>query len=1165
MKKLLTLSAILLTVMGAEANPITRAKALRIAQEYLVPGHAMSIKAEAKTRRASASQTAPYYIISRGENQGFVIVSGDDCLPAILGYTDSGDYDENDVPPAFQEWMDARAAMIEYAQENGLNTPYDADAAARHRAAANRVDVPYLIQTLWKQDGPYNAKCPINKENGSRAIVGCVATAASQIIYYWRREANPTLGYDTPTYGYGGAPATEEFQIKGGTPILFDFMTESYSGSEPAIYKESVATLCAAVGMSAWLTYWTDSGETSGQIDNCRQVFSGQFGLNGGTFVTKRWGGYSNSSWEDLIYNQLIQGRPVLYSGTKGSSGHAVVCDGYKANTGLFHINFGWGSGYNGYYTLDDNVQGWGFNESNDDGATQSCVYDIYPRSVKAEVSINLPKVVYSNATNEVEVKVENCGTLPFSGVYLFASTSSVKPSVLSSAVSSDTKTVFERDKEQGIKLTFKPNSEREWYLTLTDAKCNILAQKKVVPVTAVRDIHFQRIWIDGSPEQEAVGDETFQVVYNSKPVMRAQFFNASSVSFDTSTQLEVFTYDVNSKEWTEMGAKTVRMSFDGESAFTLNSTISSTSRYKIEEGHYYMLKMPKLLADGTSMDMTEAPDSMVRFVIRAGDMEQVGDFADGCLTLKGHFDRTTFESTSFAGKTAYRKATAYDLTQCEEVGYVEPLSVSPNALFYVSDDSKATGVNVVRAGQCEQLVLVPGNDFKPRADFVAAKAQIVFGTEPGRWYLLTSPFDAKVPNGIIARSITSHLGGNIVNNTTDVHELEAGKTYMLMGTSAGNMTLTGENVSVVANPVENADAAVVGTYVKVTTPVNSRLLEDEEGLSFVTVSEGTAVEALRGYLCADDLSVTFSANSNTRFDPAYLTLAESIRDAYMQLATYKDITTEDAYNTYLEKIKDAEKEFSYRAKDETTLTTLSKVKAYAAQLVADGAAYMRSVGDVGYAEIDYTDVITNPSFEASPAISGWKVSTSTGRTGGLYEIFNGTQADVNRTVGLDGVKVFQSLMSNADSNIRLSASVSQTLTGLAPGYYRLSAMVGTDADSTVTLFAGDSTVTVSGHAFGGAYLTKAVVDQVKVVADQGSDTGSLTIGVKEGAWYRVDDFRLAYVSSFADEDDPTAITTISDNTKKLAKKGIYTLQGVKVKEITAPGTYIIDGKKVVK
>ena len=62
-----------------------------------------------------------------------------------------------------------------------------------------------------------------------------------------------------------------------------------------------------------------------------------------------------------------------------------------------------------------------------------------------------------------------------------------------------------------------------------------------------------------------------------------------------------------------------------------------------------------------------------------------------------------------------------------------------------------------------------------------------------------------------------------------------------------------------------------------------------------------------------------------------------------------------------------------------------------------------------------------------------------------------------------------------------------------------------------------------------------------------------------------VQDFRLAYVSSFADEDDPTAITTISDNTKKLAKKGIYTLQGVKVKEITAPGTYIIDGKKVVK
>lgn len=1163
MKKLITVSVALLSLMSVQANPITRAKALLLAQEYMVPGHQMVLAAEAKSRKAVAVQNAPYYIVSRGEGQGFVIVSGDDCLPAILGYTDSGDYDENDVPPAFQEWMDARAAMIEYAQENGLNTPYDEVAAARHRAAANRVNVPYLIQTLWKQDGPYNAKCPVNKENGSRAIVGCVATAASQIIYYWRREASPTLGYDTPTYGYGGAPATEEFRIKGGTPILFDFMTESYSGSEPAIYKESVATLCAAVGMSAWLTYWTDSGETSGQIDNCRQVFSGQFGLNGGTSVTKRWGGYSNSSWEDLIYNQLIQGRPVLYSGSKGSSGHAVVCDGYQASTGLFHINFGWGSGYNGYFTLDDNVQGWGFNESNDNGATQSCVYDIYPRSVKAEASINLPKVVYSNAANEVEVKLKNCGTLPFSGVYLFASTSSVKPSVLSSAASNDTETVFERDSVQSVKLTFKPNSERTFYLTLTDAKCNILAQTTVVPEATTCDLHLQRIWFEGSSEQEVVGDESFQVIYNNKPTAHVTLFNAAPSPYEGTFRLMVYAYDEGTQEWTELGSKTGRASFGGHSDAEVTFTLSSTARYQIEPGSYYMVKLENPVQAGLDIDMTEAPDSMARFVVKNGDMAQVGSFEDGCLTLKGHFDLATFGSTTFAGKGAYRKATAYDLTQCEDVGYVAPLSTSPNALFYVADDSKATGVNVVRNGQCENLVLTPGYDFAPRAGFVAAKAQISLAAEPGTWCLLTSPFAAQVPNGIFARRIDSHTGGDITSQTTDVRELEAGKTYLLMSSSAGNMTLTGENVEVLAAPVQNVDTAVVGTYVTTKTPAGAKLLNDDADQSFVTVAEGSAVEALRGYCWATNLNTTFSVHSNKRYDPSYLLLAQSIQQGYQMLETYKDITTEVAYANYTAEIHEAEKEFSNRARGETTLTSPNKVKNYANQLLADGEAYMRSVVDAGNVTVDYTAVIANPSFEESPALQGWTLGKKEGYTGGNTAI-DGTGVNANRTVGINGNKFFQSRFTNADDT---SVSISQTLTGLAPGYYRLTAMVGTDTESAVTLFAGDSTTTVNGHDFGSMYLTKAVVDQVRVLADEGAETGTLTIGVKEGTWYKVDDFQLTYVGSLTEDDvlDPTSITSILGAKNTSFGKGIYTLQGVKVQGVTAPGVYIIDGKKVVK
>ena len=92
MKKLFALTVAMLSMIGMSANPITPEKALQIAQEYMVPGHTMTMQTQAKSRRASAV-SAPYYVISRGENQGYVIVAGDDCMPEILGYTEQGDFD----------------------------------------------------------------------------------------------------------------------------------------------------------------------------------------------------------------------------------------------------------------------------------------------------------------------------------------------------------------------------------------------------------------------------------------------------------------------------------------------------------------------------------------------------------------------------------------------------------------------------------------------------------------------------------------------------------------------------------------------------------------------------------------------------------------------------------------------------------------------------------------------------------------------------------------------------------------------------------------------------------------------------------------------------------------------------------------------------------------
>jgi len=233
-------------------------------------------------------------------------------------------------------------------------------------------------------------------------------------------------------------------------------------------------------------------------------------------------------------------------------------------------------------------------------------------------------------------------------------------------------------------------------------------------------------------------------------------------------------------------------------------------------------------------------------------------------------------------------------------------------------------------------------------------------------------------------------------------------------------------------------------------------------------------------------------------------------------------------------------------------------VKTYAAQLLSDGKAYMKSLAYAKDVEIDFTDNIVNPSFETKNA-KGWTLGTKDGHTT-VGAVYNGSAANQYRSVGLDGTYIFQSLIADDLSSV----GISQQVEGLTPGYYRLSAMVGTDADATVTLFAGDTCVSVNGHPFGTFYLTEAAIDSIRVEASEGIDTGVLSIGIQEGHWYKADDFRLTYIGSLvAPEDQPDAIADLITTDKVAVKRGIYTLQGVKVSRITRPGIYLVDGKKV--
>ena len=1138
LNKTIALSATLLCTAVASANPITPKQAQELVKPFMTVEYSqprLVKKAVRKSRAKLASRyetTAPYYIYSRGEGQGFVIVSGDDCLPEVLGYTESGDFDENDMPPFLTWYLDYYGSAVERAQAAGAG-PYEAP-----KAAAGRVNVAPLIQTHWHQTAPYNDLCPTRKDGGGRCVTGCVATAASQVAYYWHKDLPHETQAATTSYTYGSeANATTAFPK--GTPLKWELMRMQYS-SEPAEYREAVATLLAVVGGGAGLTY---GSSTAGYNDNCRSVYNNILGLYGGQENAKDWGeeynNYSDDAWSTLLYNEVSNSRPVLYSGCNASGeGHAVVVDGYQASTGYFHFNLGWGnpSAYDGYFTVARGKSpSWGFNDS-----WQECVTGIRPKKQNLAASVELPLHSYLNVTNTLKVSVRNNGTLPYSGIYLFINTTGSKPTSTSSAKSKDTELVMPADSSEcTIRLDYKPTSAKTNYIIITDNNLNILSKVELTPETSVSDLCLKEMFIDGSSDVEQAGGNDYTVVYGSKAIAYVYMTNRADCDYEGTLRMNISASEDGGNTFTPVGTKTAKFSIPANSTGFADVSISSTSSCPIEEGKLYVASFENPITSSSSSDEVAIPSGIineVRFCLRPSSLE-IDGYEDGCLRLNGMWDASQF--TTIAKRSAYKAAESYDLTGVTGIKRISGAPFNENAMFYVADGCEAEGANVISGGVCKNLKLVPGVNFTIREDFFAEKASVTLNQQADRWYLLTPPCNLTVPVGMTARRITGHSSSGISNKAENVDTLYAGYTYMVMTSSTGNQVMTGSNTPVVKNVCANPDTAFVGTFVNTTTPEGAMLMDMEESQYYQPQETGTFVEAMRGYFIASNIKKAFRAYSSITLDPAYQLIGQAIENAYAVQKEYKELVSSETYQMMTDSIQKAEALFTARE-----LETSDARKA-ATALNDFCEAFKMMLQTLGNKTVDYTSYIQNPSFEANAySAKGW---TYESQTLNLYKDTNLS----HQAVGMDGTLLVESNVNGQGTLLN------QTVSELVQGYYTLSAMVGSDSGNTITMFAGDSVTTVNAHTLGHFYLTEARLERVKVGED-----GQLTIGIKAGDWYKVDDFQLMLtemtVSTDIDEIDLPATSRNID--------GTYDLTGRKVtpeRVGSVKGLIIVNGKKV--
>lgn len=220
-----------------------------------------------------------------------------------------------------------------------------------------------LLETAWHQGAPYNDRCPDG--DGGRCYVGCVATAAAQIMNYheW-----PAFGVAAHTHKWAG-----DTSCGGSTPPktltanlwdAYDWanMPNTCDGGCSSAEEKALAELCYEVGVAFKMDYGA-CGSGAYEWDAMlalERLFCYDHVMSiddRGWFMTPS---HTRAEWYNMIKAQINADRPIMYSfqctDPPPAWGHQIVCDGWQVAgaDSQYHMNYGWADEYTGWYSLDD-------------------------------------------------------------------------------------------------------------------------------------------------------------------------------------------------------------------------------------------------------------------------------------------------------------------------------------------------------------------------------------------------------------------------------------------------------------------------------------------------------------------------------------------------------------------------------------------------------------------------------------------------------------------------------------------------------------------------------------------------------------------------------------------------------------------------------------------
>lgn len=395
-------------ITQANATPTLRLQKAAAATSVTVP-------VELAFTQYQIDNTTPAVFVFNSTDERFVLVSAEDNARAVLGYSDEGTFDANNIPENMQFWLKMYADEMRSATEaKGKVNRREAkgerlEAKGERREAeeeAYPTIAPLLGETIWGQGEPFNNMCP--QIGNERAVTGCVATALSQIMYIHKY---PTKGIGSHSY----KTETEGLTVSanfGNTTYDWANMIPNYNKSYTSAQADAVATLMFHAGVAADMDYTVDG---SGAVSSIALVgLTNYFGYDKAINVLPK-DFLKEETTLQTIASDLQAGRPVYISGsTVNQEGHAFVCDGMQSD-GYLHINWGWYGVANGYFALSalaPEVQGTGGSASNLAFTEGVCIYSNIKPSAGGEA---MPLVTVDKLTRTSSDAISKTTAVKFS------------------------------------------------------------------------------------------------------------------------------------------------------------------------------------------------------------------------------------------------------------------------------------------------------------------------------------------------------------------------------------------------------------------------------------------------------------------------------------------------------------------------------------------------------------------------------------------------------------------------------------------------------------------------------------------------------------------------------------------------------------------------------